>query len=326
MSRVLLYVDPSAGRESRDLVAVAEEMYGRDACEIFALCPAAVPEALEGVVDHVVTVPNGVVSPHDSAAVAAVIAGLHAAYGFRAIVLPATTFGRMIAPRAAMRIGTGLTADVTGIRHEGDTLQLVRPAFSGRMLASIVNRGDGPVMLTVRGGVFRLDDRPARTTRRIAFQPRGIPETGIELVETRPRSATRDIRESEVLVSGGGGVARSFDRLEALARLLGGMVSASRRVVDSGTAPRHIQVGQSGKTVSPRLYLALGISGSIQHVVGVRNAEHIIAVNSNRNAPICSLADIVVEGDARTFIEMMIRRIERDGTVPPGDDETAGNR
>ena len=123
----------------------------------------------------------------------------------------------------------------------------------------------------------------------------------------------KDIRESEVLVSGGGGVLRHFGKLELLAKELNGMVAASRRAVDSGLAPRQIQVGQSGKTVSPRLYVAIGISGSIQHVVGIKNAEHIIAVNSNRYAPICSIADIVVEGDATEFIEKMVERIRKEG-------------
>lgn len=110
----------------------------------------------------------------------------------------------------------------------------------------------------------------------------------------------------------GGGTARSFHKLESLADVLDGQVSASRKIIDKGIVSRSVQVGQSGKTVRPKLYMALGISGAIQHVEGLKNVENIIAVNTNRSAPICSLSDIVVEGDASEFIDKMVQRI-RDG-------------
>ena len=121
-----------------------------------------------------------------------------------------------------------------------------------------------------------------------------------------------DIRHSRILVSGGGGIAASFDKLGSLARLLGGRVSVSRRLVGLGIAPRRIQVGQSGRNVNCDLYIAIGIYGAFQHVVGLNNVKHIIVVNKNRLAPICSLADVVVEGDAIEFIEKMTARLESD--------------
>nr|MDA3941003.1 FAD-binding protein [Spirochaetia bacterium] len=113
-----------------------------------------------------------------------------------------------------------------------------------------------------------------------------------------------------VLISGGGGITGGIPQLYSLAEELNGKVSASRRIVDQGLAPRNIQVGHSGKTVSPRLYMALGINGAMQHVEGLRNVESIISVNTARNAPICSLSDIVVEGDAREFVESLTTRIK----------------
>lgn len=107
---------------------------------------------------------------------------------------------------------------------------------------------------------------------------------------------------------------RDFHLLERLAEALHGMVAASRRVVDMGKAPRAVQVGHSGKTVRPRLYIALGISGSAPHMAGIRNAEYIISVNTNRQAPICSISDIVVEGDGRAFVEGLLKRIESSKT------------
>ena len=121
--------------------------------------------------------------------------------------------------------------------------------------------------------------------------------------------ASDDIRCSRILVSGGGGLAGSFDKLEPLAQALGAGVSASRKLVSLGIAPRRIQVGQSGKRVKCELYIAVGIYGAFQHIVGINDVKHIIVVNKNRLAPICSLADIVVVGDAVEFIEKLIYRL-----------------
>ena len=119
-----------------------------------------------------------------------------------------------------------------------------------------------------------------------------------------------DIRESRILVSGGGGVAGSFGKLQPLARALNAKVSSSRRLVDGGVAPRRIQVGQSGKRVSCDLYIAIGIYGAFQHVVGINKVKHLIVVNTDSLAPICSLADIVVQDDAIDFIEKLTARID----------------
>lgn len=312
---------------------------------------------LIGAVDTIVRVDRETVGPYDVENVVSTICELHREQQYDAIVILSTTIGRMVAPRVAMRLHVGLVADVTEIRRSGNAtgapaggnatggndpggnaagatavsataaggddpggnaFELVRPAFSGRMLAAVVCRGDGPTMFTVRRNTFDHETiRRDRSTTELVFSPQAVKPPRIRLLSTREKTDSYDIRESDVLVSGGGGVMRHFDQLETLATHLRGRVSASRRVVDSGKAPRHIQVGQSGKTVSPRLYLAIGISGSIQHVVGLKNAEYVIAVNSDRRAPICSLSDVVVEGDARTFITRIIERIERDGAVPP---------
>ena len=360
MNRVLVILDPQALEDSIDLLGVADELYGPSGCELYALMPDAqgppddaastgadgdsdhsrLPDdyaLAEGVFDVVFRVAS--LAAHDAAAVAGTVATLHAEYAFALILVPATVFGRMIAPRVAMRLKTGLVADVTAVRRaEGGAIEMIRPAFSGRILATVLNRGAGPVMMSVRPGPFRraaggeaiattatsatttataagasTASPPRRNTVYRSFPAGGAAADvpAVRLLERRERPERADIRESRVLISGGGGVQRHFDRLEDLARELGGMVAASRKVVDSGKAPRAIQVGQSGKMVSPHLYIAVGISGSIQHVVGLKSAEHIIAVNLNRHAPICSLADIVVEGDGREFIERMSERLRR---------------
>jgi electron transfer flavoprotein alpha subunit len=313
MKKVLIYIDQEALRESLDLLEVSDRMYGRCAYSSYGLFVGRRCCEAEGVLDFLVCVDDARIAAHDIINLTNSFEELQVEHNFDAILILATTFGRMLAPRVAMRLRAGLVAEVTNIRRGDGLLRLVRPAFSGRMLASVESRSGPPVMMSVGRNVFSYTSEGIKATQTLAHSPRNIESPRVRLLERRERPKMKDIRESEVLVSGGGGVLRHFGKLELLAKELNGMVAASRRAVDSGLAPRQIQVGQSGKTVSPRLYVAIGISGSIQHVVGIKNAEHIIAVNSNRYAPICSIADIVVEGDATEFIEKMVERIRKEG-------------
>ena len=313
MKRALIYLDPEAPADSIGLLGAVDRMYGDEGYQVYGLIPGPVPPEAAESFDYLIRIDEDSIDAYDIINLTGCIEELHAEHCFDAVLIPATVFGRMLAPRAAMRLQAGLVADVTAVRRRNGVLELVRPAFSGRMMAGIAVTGEGPVMLSVRPNIFRSPARKQTTAVSIEFRPRSVVESGVRLVTREEKPRTDDIRESEVLVSGGGGVLRHFDRLEELARMLNGKVAASRRVVDSGKAPRHIQVGQSGKTVSPRLYLALGISGSIQHVVGLKNAETVIAVNRDRHAPICSLSDLVVEGDAREFLDRIIERIKLDG-------------
>jgi electron transfer flavoprotein alpha subunit len=152
---------------------------------------------------------------------------------------------------------------------------------------------------------------PLKTPRSQRITTSVTLSTGLRPLETRPKTVTDDIRQANVLVSGGGGIQHHFKELHRLAEVLGASVSASRRIVDSGIVSRKIQVGQSGKTVSPDLYVALGISGSVQHIEGLRNIKHLVVVNTNPNAPLTALADLVVEGDAVEFIHRFTERIRQ---------------
>jgi electron transfer flavoprotein alpha subunit len=173
--------------------------------------------------------------------------------------------------------------------------------------------------MSVRPRAFTYGEPVFKPAVFIDVEVQGMKTPGLRLIERREKSETQDIRKSEVLISGGGGLVCDFHLLERLAEALHGMVAASRRAVDMGKASRAIQVGQSGKIVSPRLYIALGISGSAQHVAGIRNAEYIISVNTDRQAPICDMSDIVVEGDSRAFVEGLLKRIEASNIRTLGD-------
>ena len=322
MKRTLIFQDTEHLSNTIDLLTVAEKMYGEESFESYALvidgpCGSdACSAPLTGFFQHIIHVSRKIVEPHDQIGICEIITVLQKEYQFDSILVPATPFGRMIAPRMAKRLRTGIVADVTDIRRNDGRVEIIRPAYSGRIMAAILTRGSGPVMMSVRPGVFTYSGRDggggsgsAETEVREYTTPVEA-HSSLKCLEVKEKQISYDIRESEILISGGGGVLRNFAGLERLAEALHGRVSASRKIVDRGIAPRSIQVGQSGRTVSPRLYIALGINGAIQHVEGMKNIESIISVNTNRNAPICSLSDIVVEGDAMEFIDKLTERIQ----------------
>lgn len=309
MKKCLIFLEKQYENFSVDLLKTAEEMYG-DTFESYAVAFDADIEAAISKFDKIISITDERIRDYDIHSMAGVIEELQVKHHFDSILITATHFGRMLAPALAMRLRSGLVADVTQIGHYEDTIEMIRPAFSGKILAGIINLNGNTVMMSVRPGVFLYENTQKKNTKIWNYEPETVNCSNIKRIARREKPATRDIRESEVLVAGGGGILHDFDLIDGLAERLGGMKAASRRVVDSGKADRSIQVGQSGKIVHPKLYIALGIYGALQHVAGLNRVEHIIAVNTNKNAPMCSLADIVVEGDARTFIMNLIERID----------------
>lgn len=309
MMNCLIFSDSEHPSYSSGLLQAARLIAGEECCETYLAGFHTSTEEERAHFDWCIEILRNGVADFDVAAQAACIEQLHQKYQFDSILFPATYWGRQLAPRLAMRLGTGLVADVTGIEHADGAPVLVRPAFDGRVYASIKNIGLPPLMASIRPDVFHYSGELERKAKILSFTPSPVVESRIERLECEKLPPSLDIRDSNVLVSGGGGTCRYFHKLEVLAKNLGGMVSASRRIVDSGIAERRIQVGHSGKTVSPFLYIALGIYGSLQHIEGLQNVETIISVNTNRNAPICSLSDIVVEGDAEEFLELLHNRI-----------------
>ncbi|MFL0267400.1 electron transfer flavoprotein subunit alpha/FixB family protein [Candidatus Clostridium radicumherbarum] len=319
MNRSLIYFDEEDFQNSIDLLEVVNQIYKGSEYETYAVCFNCKPEAIYGQFDYFIAAQDERLKNYDIINITNCIEELQQKYDFDSILIPATYLGRMLAPRLAMRLRTGLVADVTGIEHNNGLVEMVRPAFSGKLLAAIINRNCKPIMMSVRPNVFVNSLVALKKTQTIYFQPANVKPSKIRLLEAIEKEKPKDIRESEVLISGGGGVIENFKHLYLLADELNVMVSASRRVVDSGIAPRSIQVGQSGKTVSPKLYIALGIYGSLQHIEGLKNVENIISVNINKDAPICSLSDIVVEGDAFEFIDKLVEKIRQNKLKDPMD-------
>ena len=220
------------------------------------------------------------------------------------VLFGATTIGRDLAPRLSARLATGLTADCTKLEiSEDKQLMMTRPAFGGNLMATIMCTEHRPQMSTVRPGVMpKRDPEPGRTGSIVRF------ETKFD------HSKIVDISEAKILVSGGRGVGckEGFAKLEELADVLGAQVSASRAMVDAGIMPHDRQVGQTGKTVRPDLYLALGISGAIQHLAGMEESDYIVAVNKDKFAPIFSVSDIGIVGDVNKIVPLLTERLRKE--------------
>jgi electron transfer flavoprotein alpha subunit len=233
------------------------------------------------------------------------------------VLAGATAIGRSFIPGVATALNTGLTADCTKleIRTGDGALLQTRPAFGGNIMATIVCEASRPQMATVRQKVMKaLEFDGGRTGEVIVVEPPA------DLLASRVRvlgsvvgeASTVNIQDADILVSGGRGLetAKGFELIRKLADTLGGKVSASRAVVDAGWIPYPHQVGQTGKTVAPKLYIACGISGAVQHVAGMQSAETIVAINRDEHASIFNVADYGIVGDLYEILPKLIAKLE----------------
>lgn len=232
-------------------------------------------------------------------------------------LIGATTIGRDLAPRTSARIATGLTADCTSLEIDNETknLLMTRPAFGGNIMATIVCENHRPQMATVRSGVMSPLEKD--TSRKGTITSVEVPfvesDMNIKIRSiVKEKKKKTDIMEQNILISAGRGVGEDgLKLLKELADVLGGEVASSRAVIDSGWLERDRQVGQTGKTVRPNLYIACGISGAIQHVVGMEGSDLIIAINKNPNAPIFEVADVGIVGDAKVIIPKLTQILKK---------------
>lgn len=233
------------------------------------------------------------------------------------VLIGATTIGRDLGPRLSARVETGLTADCTGLEIAEDRdLLMTRPAFGGNLMATIVCKEHRPQMSTVRPGVMRMGVRDLNRKGIIEDVKVNFDKSKfrVRVVETVKESKNMiDITEANVLISGGRGVGNTegFDMLREMAGTIGAEVSASRAMVDAGVLGHERQVGQTGKTVRPDLYFAMGISGAIQHLAGMEESEYIIAINKDKFAPIFNVADLGIVGDVRKIVPLLTEKLKK---------------
>ena len=238
------------------------------------------------------------------------------------LLFGATMKGRELAPRVASEKLAGLTADCTDLQIDDfedkvnkksytDKLMQIRPAFGGNIIATIVNTWDDPQMVTVREGVMKMGTPEAGRTGEIVKVDVALTaeETVVKVIERIREEKSVDLKGARIIVAGGYGVGskENFKLIHDLAKTLGGEVGASRAAVDAGWIDHDHQVGQTGVTVRPNLYIACGISGSIQHCAGMSDSKKIIAINTDPNAPIFSVAHYGIVGDLNQIIPMMIK-------------------
>ena len=244
------------------------------------------------------------------------------------MLVGATAIGRDLGPRVSARVATGLTADCTqldigdfplvakeGQEQKHNQLLMTRPAFGGNTIATIACPNNRPQMATVRPGVMQKIERiEGAKANVVEYNPGFTPNNKyVEILDVvKAVTDTVDIMDAKILVSGGRGLGgpENFKILEDLAEALGGEVSCSRAVVDSGWKPKDLQVGQTGKTVRPQVYFAIGISGAIQHVAGMEESDLIIAINKDETAPIFDVADYGLVGDLNKVVPKLTEIIK----------------
>ena len=244
------------------------------------------------------------------------------------MLVGATAIGRDLGPRVSARVQTGLTADCTsleignfplnpmpGREQKPNQLLMTRPAFGGNTIATIACPDNRPQMATVRPGVMQKIEPIADANPEVVeYNPGFTPDNKyVEILDiVKNVSDVVDIQDAKILVSGGRGVGtpENFKMLEELAEVVGGTVSCSRAVVDAGWKPQDLQVGQTGKTVRPQVYFAIGISGAIQHVAGMEESDLIIAINKDEDAPIFDVADYGIVGDLNKIVPALTEALK----------------
>jgi len=321
--------DGSLGDVSLELCGKARELAERLGVQTGAVLPGCevgplAQRLIAHGADHVYLVDDRRLAHYQTGPYAQVLCTLIERHRPQIVIYGATPLGRDLAPRVASKMRAGLTADCTDLEisdvtdpktktpHENLLLQ-IRPAFGGNIIATIVNFDRWPQMATVREGVMPLRQPDESRTGRIVQQQVKIDEHSLALKLIQRHSEPRrvNLKGARVIVAGGGGVGsrESFALIYELAGAIGGAVGASRAAVDGGYIGKEHQVGQTGTTVRPALYIAVAISGAIQHRAGMEESAKIIAINSDPDAPIFSVAHYGIVGDFKKVIPMLVKAI-----------------
>jgi len=314
---------------SLELLAKGREIADQLKSEAWAvLCGSQIGSLAEQVIqygaDRVLLAEHPELEMYRTLPYCRVIASMARQYKPYIFLIGATPVGRDLAPRVASALKVGLTADCTDLqigdyhaRKENtvypDLLYQIRPAFGGNVIATIVNPKTRPQMATVREGVMRRGEPdPQRKGKivnvKVAFEPGDL---ALQVLSRERREPTVRLKDSPVIVAAGAGVdsPEEFELVRQLANVLGGEVGASRAAVDAGYISREHQIGQTGSTVRPRLYIAAGISGAIQHRAGMDQSSKIIAINTDPNAPIFQIAHYKIVGDVAEVLPMLIKAL-----------------
>ena len=332
MNNLIVYCEIEDGiiaDVSLELLTKGRTLANKLGCELEAL---VIGSNLQGIetqlfpygVDVVYTADDARLYPYTSLPHTAIICGLFREIEPQVCLMGATSIGRDLGPRVSSTLHSGLTADCTSLEigpHEDkkagksyeNLLYQIRPAFGGNIVATIVNPDCRPQMATVREGVMKKEIFDPNHQGRVVKLDvnKYVTDTDfvVEIIERQMEKSKANIKGASIVVAGGYGMGskENFDMLYDLAAVLGGEVGASRAAVDAGYCEHERQIGQTGVTVRPKLYIACGISGQIQHIAGMQESSIIISVNNDANAPINTIADYVITGNVEDVIPKLIK-------------------
>ncbi len=337
---VLVYVEVSDGKiedHSLELIGKARELATKGGMDVGALVVGhGVRELARELIyrgaDEVHVVDDPRLGTYRLLPYTKAVAHVVGATSPEVVLFSATVVGRELAPRVAARLRTGITADCTDVdigswtdplsgRVYENILYQIRPTFGGEIMAAIVTPQHRPQMATVRPGLFPIPQRDETRSGRVVEWSVELDEDSldsIEVLEVRREMRKVDLKSAKIIVSGGRGAGpKGFELVRELAKLLGGEVGASRAAVDAGWISYDHQVGLTGQTVKPDIYIAVGISGAVQHIVGMKDSKIVIAINKDPEAPIFRVADYGIVGDLFVVLPKLIEKLKQ-GRLPGG--------
>ena len=318
---LLVFIEQREGRVrpvSREALGEAARLAGTLGGPVVGVCPAAADPGLEALgeagADRVLLARNDAFATYHAAGYARALAAAVAAVQPQAVLFAASAMGKDLAPRVAARLDAGLATDCTALAVEGGRLIATRPVYAGKAIQKVTFL-KSPALVSLRPKVAAPVSRPGKgaavETLAVADDPGFARARALRVVAGA--AGKPDLTESEIIVSGGRGLKgpENFRLVEALADALGATVGASRAVVDAGWRPHSDQVGQTGKTVSPKLYVAVGISGAIQHLAGMSSSRCIVAINKDPEAPIFKVADYGLVGDLFEVVPALTEAVRK---------------
>ena len=316
---ILVFVEQRDGKVrsvAREALGAAKTLAQTLGGPVVGVCPAASDPGLAALgaagAERMLLATHARFALYDAAGYARAVAAAVQAVAPAVVLFPASAMGKDLAPRVAARLGVGLASDCTGLAVENGRLVATRPVFAGKAVQKVAFPKT-PALVSLRPKMFAaVEGQGTAAVEPLAFEYDGA--GGATVTKVAAASGGKvDLTESEIIVSGGRGLKgpENFGMIEQLAEALGGTVGASRAVVDAGWRPHSDQVGQTGKTVSPKLYVAVGISGAIQHLAGMSSSRCIVAINKDAEAPIFKVADYGLVGDLFEVVPALTEAVRK---------------
>lgn len=316
--KVLVFLEQRDGKlkkASFEASKLGSELAGKLGVSVEAVCIGGEIENLELVggygIPKVIHIKNPELNLYSPSAYGELLTNYFNESDADIAVFTNTSLGKDLAPRLSAKIDAGIVVDCTELRTEGDDIIAVRPVYAGKALLEVKINSDKKIF-TLRPNVFNPGE-PDDSKAEIEVKAVADLNLNTKVTSIQRSEGKLDVAEAEFIVSGGRGLKgpEHFNLIESLAHELGAAVGASRAVVDAGWRPHSEQVGQTGKTVSPTLYIAVGISGAIQHLAGMRSSKYIVAINKDKDAPIFQVADYGIAGDAFEILPALIEEIKK---------------